>query len=117
MVANGIGLSVTTCPGSGCAARSVKAKAAASQSPRNTLAMRRIIRRTFSPMGPRHAACARIERGLASFRGRSERSNPTKESLALDITAVLFVLLAVGVVGGGLAVVTLRNVNHSAIAM
>jgi NADH:ubiquinone oxidoreductase subunit 6 (subunit J) len=68
-------------------------------------------------MGPPHAACARIERGLASFRGRSERSNPTKESLALDITAVLFVLLAVGVVGGGLAVVTLRNVIHSAIAM
>ena len=30
---------------------------------------------------------------------------------------VLFVLLAIGVVGGGLAVVTLRNIIHSAIAM
>ena len=68
-------------------------------------------------MGLGRAACVRIERGLATIRGRSERSNPTKESLALDITAVLFVLLAVGVVGGGLAVVTLRNVIHSAIAM
>ncbi|HET7636756.1 MAG TPA: NADH-quinone oxidoreductase subunit J [Candidatus Limnocylindria bacterium] len=35
----------------------------------------------------------------------------------LDITGVLFVVLAVGVVGAGLAVVTLRNVIHSAIAM
>ncbi|MGH2455203.1 MAG: NADH-quinone oxidoreductase subunit J family protein [Candidatus Limnocylindria bacterium] len=38
-------------------------------------------------------------------------------SLALDVTGVLFVLLAIGVVGGGLAVVTLRNIIHSAIAM
>jgi NADH:ubiquinone oxidoreductase subunit 6 (subunit J) len=60
-----------------------------------------------------------LESNAASRRSGavSERSNPTKESLALDITAVLFVLLAVGVVGGGLAVVTLRNVIHSAIAM
>ena len=36
---------------------------------------------------------------------------------ALDVTGVLFVLLAVGVVGGGLAVVTLRNIIHSAVAM
>jgi NADH:ubiquinone oxidoreductase subunit 6 (subunit J) len=67
-------------------------------------------------MGPPRAACARIERGLASIRGRLS-ARTTKESLALDLTAVLFVLLAVGVVGGGLAVVTLRNVIHSAIAM
>jgi NADH-quinone oxidoreductase subunit J len=37
--------------------------------------------------------------------------------LTLDISGVLFVLLAVGVVGAGLAVVTLRNVIHSAVAM
>ena len=35
----------------------------------------------------------------------------------LDITGVLFVVLAIGVIGGGLAVVTLRNVIHSAVAM
>ena len=40
-----------------------------------------------------------------------------REPSALDVTGVLFVLLAVGVVGGGLAVVTLRNIIHSAIAM
>jgi NAD(P)H-quinone oxidoreductase subunit 6 len=39
------------------------------------------------------------------------------EPTALDLTGVLFVLLAVGVVGGGLAVVTLRNIIHSAVAM
>jgi NADH-quinone oxidoreductase subunit J len=37
--------------------------------------------------------------------------------LTLDISSVLFVLLAAGVVGAGAAVVTLRNVIHSAIAM
>ena len=35
----------------------------------------------------------------------------------LDISSVLFFLLAFGVVGGGLAVVTLRNIIHSAVAM
>jgi NADH:ubiquinone oxidoreductase subunit 6 (subunit J) len=35
----------------------------------------------------------------------------------LDISGVLFALLAMGVLGGGLAVVTLRNIIHSAIAM
>ncbi|MGI8829432.1 MAG: NADH-quinone oxidoreductase subunit J family protein [Candidatus Limnocylindria bacterium] len=35
----------------------------------------------------------------------------------LDISSVLFFLLAFGVIGGGLAVVTLRNIIHSAIAM
>ena len=39
------------------------------------------------------------------------------EPSALDISSVLFFLLAIGVVGGGLAVVTLRNIIHSAIAM
>jgi NADH:ubiquinone oxidoreductase subunit 6 (subunit J) len=41
----------------------------------------------------------------------------TQEFRALQISAVLFGVLAIGVVGGGLAVVTLRNVIHSAIAM
>jgi NADH:ubiquinone oxidoreductase subunit 6 (subunit J) len=36
---------------------------------------------------------------------------------SLDITGILFVVLAIGVIGGGLAVVTLRNVIHSAVAM
>jgi NADH:ubiquinone oxidoreductase subunit 6 (subunit J) len=36
---------------------------------------------------------------------------------ALDLSGVLFVLLAVGVIGGGLLVVTLRNIIHSAVAM
>jgi NADH:ubiquinone oxidoreductase subunit 6 (subunit J) len=40
-----------------------------------------------------------------------------RECSTLDITGILFVVLAIGVVGGGLAVVTLRNVIHAAIAM
>ncbi|MBA2633863.1 MAG: NADH-quinone oxidoreductase subunit J [Chloroflexi bacterium] len=35
----------------------------------------------------------------------------------LDISSVLFYLLAIGVVGAGIAVVTLRNIIHSAVAM
>ena len=35
----------------------------------------------------------------------------------LDISTVLFVVLAAGVLGGGLAAVLLRNVIHSAVAM
>ncbi len=35
----------------------------------------------------------------------------------LDISSVLFFLLAIGVVGAGIAVVTLRNIIHSAVAM
>ena len=46
-----------------------------------------------------------------------EHANPPAGALALDISGVLFVLLAIGVLGGGLAVVTLRNIIHSAIAM
>jgi NADH:ubiquinone oxidoreductase subunit 6 (subunit J) len=46
----------------------------------------------------------------------SASNYPTGAS-ALDVTGVLFFLLAVGVVGGGLAVVTLRNIIHSAVAM
>jgi len=40
-----------------------------------------------------------------------------REPTALDISSVLFFLLAVGVVGAGAAVVTLRNIIHSAVAM
>ncbi len=35
----------------------------------------------------------------------------------LNTAGVLFVVLAIGVLGGGLAVVTLRNIIHSAVAM
>jgi NADH-quinone oxidoreductase subunit J len=45
------------------------------------------------------------------------RSNFRREPTALDISSVLFFLLAVGVVGAGAAVVTLRNIIHSAVAM
>src|ERR671915_1217752 len=45
------------------------------------------------------------------------RSRTKAGAHTLDISGVLFVLLAAGVLGGGLAVVTLRNVIHSAIAM
>jgi NADH:ubiquinone oxidoreductase subunit 6 (subunit J) len=44
-------------------------------------------------------------------------AQPERRVSALDISIVLFFLLAIGVVGGGLAVVTLRNIIHSAIAM
>jgi NADH:ubiquinone oxidoreductase subunit 6 (subunit J) len=39
------------------------------------------------------------------------------ELSTLDISSVLFFLLAIGVVGAGIAVVTLRNIIHSAVAM
>lgn len=35
----------------------------------------------------------------------------------LTVAGVLFFVLAIGVIGGGLAVVTLRNIIHSAVAM
>ena len=41
----------------------------------------------------------------------------SREQPTLDISSVLFFLLAVGVVGAGIAVVTLRNIIHSAVAM
>ncbi len=47
----------------------------------------------------------------------SARRNNPNGSFALDVTGVLFFVLAIGVVGGGLAVVTLRNIIHSAVAM
>ncbi len=42
---------------------------------------------------------------------------PSRRAAALDLTGVLFFLLALGVIGGGLLVVTLRNIIHSAVAM
>ena len=52
---------------------------------------------------------------------RPERLKPAlrfrREPSALDISSVLFFLLAIGVVGAGAAVVTLRNIIHSAVAM
>jgi NADH:ubiquinone oxidoreductase subunit 6 (subunit J) len=47
----------------------------------------------------------------------SARRNNPNGSFALDVTGVLFFVLAIGVVGGGLAVVSLRNIIHSAVAM
>ena len=46
-----------------------------------------------------------------------ERSYLPEGAKTLDISSVLFFLLAIGVVGAGLAVVTLRNIIHSAVAM
>ena len=63
---------------------------------------------------PRNA-CARIGRGPLA--GRHEPSNLRTELSTLDISSVLFFLLAFGVVGAGIAVVTLRNIIHSAVAM
>ncbi len=45
------------------------------------------------------------------------RSNSPREPTTLDISSVLFFMLAIGVIGGGAAVVTLRNIIHSAVAM
>lgn len=45
-------------------------------------------------------------------------AQPSQPELStLDISSVLFFLLAIGVVGAGIAVVTLRNIIHSAVAM
>jgi NADH-quinone oxidoreductase subunit J len=68
------------------------------------------------PSSARNAicACVRIERPPS---GANERSNFEREPTTLDISSVLFFLLAVGVVGAGIAVVTLRNLIHSAVAM
>src|SRR4026209_241718 len=43
--------------------------------------------------------------------------NFEREPTTLDISSVLFFLLAIGVVGAGIAVVTLRNLIHSAVAV
>ncbi len=60
---------------------------------------------------------ARIGRAACVTASRLLSARNSSGSFILDITGILFVVLAVGVVGGGLAVVTLHNVIHSAIAM
>jgi NADH:ubiquinone oxidoreductase subunit 6 (subunit J) len=57
---------------------------------------------------------ARIGRGPEAGHPALESSNGSTD---LDISSVLFFLLAFGVVGAGIAVVTLRNIIHSAVAM
>lgn len=64
---------------------------------------------------PRNA-CARIDRG-PTVRAIVCSNLHRTEQPTLDISSVLFFLLAVGVVGAGIAVVTLRNIIHSAVAM
>lgn len=61
------------------------------------------------------SGCARIGHGPRS--GALSARTLRIGASTLDISSVLFFLLAFGVVGGGLAVVTLRNIIHSAIAM
>ena len=58
---------------------------------------------------------ATLESGAAQGGPRCARIR--REPSTLDISSVLFFLLAIGVVGAGLAVVTLRNIIHSAVAM
>jgi len=58
-----------------------------------------------------------LESVAVPLAGRHERSNLRTEQSTLDISSVLFFLLAFGVVGAGIAVVTLRNIIHSAVAM
>jgi NADH:ubiquinone oxidoreductase subunit 6 (subunit J) len=59
---------------------------------------------------------ATLESGSAPERAHRALELP-KGAIDLDISSVLFFLLAIGVVGAGLAVVTLRNIIHSAVAM
>ena len=54
---------------------------------------------------------------VAAPRRAIQRSNLRTGAPTLDISSVLFFLLAFGVVGAGIAVVTLRNIIHSAVAM
>ncbi|TMB52723.1 MAG: hypothetical protein E6J50_01670 [Chloroflexi bacterium] len=55
---------------------------------------------------------------IGAWAGPRVRLDPAATGVGtLDITSVLFVVLAIGILGGGLAVVTLRNVIHSAVAM
>lgn len=58
-----------------------------------------------------------LESGTAPGAGPLSARTLRIGASTLDISSVLFFLLAFGVIGGGLAVVTLRNIIHSAIAM
>lgn len=66
-------------------------------------------------LGSEQGGCARIGHGPRA--GLLSARHLRIGAPTLDISSVLFFLLAVGVVGGGLAVVTLRNIIHSAVAM
>lgn len=58
-----------------------------------------------------------LESSAVPERDRLSAQPSQPELSTLDISSVLFFLLAIGVVGAGLAVVTLRNIIHSAVAM
>jgi NADH:ubiquinone oxidoreductase subunit 6 (subunit J) len=62
-------------------------------------------------------AAAALESSTAPSTGPLSARHFASELSTLDISSVLFFLLAVGVVGAGIAVVTLRNIIHSAVAM
>ena len=86
----------------------------------NDSSLQRRARRCGEPYG----LIARARNGfrvtlesVAAPRRAIERSNHRTGAPTLDISSVLFFLLAVGVVGAGIAVVTLRNIIHSAVAM
>src|SRR5688500_1163049 len=69
--------------------------------------------------GSRHRAmdsAATVESAVAPERAMCARIF-LREPTTLDISSVLFFVLAIGVVGAGIAVVTLRNIIHSAVAM
>ena len=77
-------------------------------------------RRRLEPYGliPRARNGFRVTlESVAAPRRAIQRSNHRTGAQTLDISSVLFFLLAVGVVGAGIAVVTLRNIIHSAVAM
>ena len=86
----------------------------------NDSSVQRRARRCGEPYGliPRARNGFRVTlESVAAPRRAIQRSNHRTGAPTLDISSVLFFLLAVGVVGAGIAVVTLRNIIHSAVAM
>ena len=71
---------------------------------------------TGASLGRATHSAAALE-SIAAPERAYQRSNLPKGATTLDISSVLFFLLAIGVVGAGAAVVTLRNIIHSAVAM
>lgn len=69
--------------------------------------------------GRSHGACGRIGPAACDGRGQPfERSNHVSTGAStLTVAGIIFFVLAIGIIGGGLAVVTLRNIIHSAVAM
>jgi len=70
--------------------------------------------RSLAPIRNGFGGYARIARSPSRA---PEPLEPSNGAPTLDISGVLFFVLAVGVIGAGLAVVTLRNIIHSAVAM